>query len=543
MQGTIIENLSGRKLSVLVILLIIGQVICFLIGCIVAPSPATSQMILGTTCQDDRSNGTEPDQSKWYYPRGEGSCKHDDREHDHENRYKAFQVVYTFQMPIPRSGMILDYSRWQQNLIGVLQIDMDFSNQLQIAPQTPIVLDARLAYRNKEDSDKDWKPYASSKVTRYLECTSHDDAQHRANCGTIPLMELGSLYHDYYLLNIRLPLDTDKNINQNLGTIGDIWLTVINQSGGFTKVWVSLKTIFFPIVLSVLFWYWRRVNMLSRTPTLLEYMLLALGSALSFLNMPLEYLTLSYDMPFMLLLSDIRQGVFYAILLSFWLVFAGEHLMVQDGEQMSSLKTYWRHLSAVFVGCLALFVFDMCERGVQLRNPFFSIWVTSFGTKLAMTFILLAAISAGTYLLFLTYMIYKVFINISVKRQALPSMSSARRLHYEGIIYRFKFLMAATLLCASLTIIGFILGQASDGPLRWNDDIELQPISGFFTGVYGMWNIYIIALLCLYSPSHKKWPIEPSDQSLSEEIEFARLPNEPNEMLSLTAFARKTATE
>lgn len=79
--------------------------------------------------------------------------------------------------------------------------------------------------------------------------------------------------------------------------------------------------------------------------------------------------------------------------------------------------------------------------------------------------------------------------------------------------------------------------------MRWNDDIELQTISGFFTGVYGMWNIYIIALLCLYSPSHKKWPIEPSDQSLSEEIEFARLPNEPNEMLSLTAFARKTATE
>jgi len=45
---------------------------------------------------------------------------------------------------------------------------------------------------------------------------------------------------------------------------------------------------------------------------------------------PVEFLTLSYDMPFMLLLQDIRQGIFYAALLSFWLIFAGEHLMVSD---------------------------------------------------------------------------------------------------------------------------------------------------------------------------------------------------------------------
>jgi Wnt-binding factor required for Wnt secretion len=56
-------------------------------------------------------------------------------------------------------------------------------------------------------------------------------------------------------------------------------------------------------------------------------------------------------------------------------------------------------------------------------------------------------------------MIWKVFCNISAKRTSLPSMSGARRLHYEGVIYRFKFLMLATLLCAAMTVIGFILGQ------------------------------------------------------------------------------------
>lgn len=76
-----------------------------------------------------------------------------------------------------------------------------------------------------------------------------------------------------------------------------------------------------------------------------------------------------------------------------------------------------------------------------------------------LTFIILAGISAGMYFLFLSYMIWRVFCNISVKRASLPSMSSMRRLHYEGIIYRFKFLMLATLLCAAMTVIGFILNQ------------------------------------------------------------------------------------
>lgn len=49
-----------------------------------------------------------------------------------------------------------------------------------------------------------------------------------------------------------------------------------------------------------------------------------------------------------------------------------------------------------------------------------------------------------------------------MKRSSLPSMSVARRLHYEGIIYRFKFLMLATLICAASTIAGFIVGQVID---------------------------------------------------------------------------------
>lgn len=55
MPGTILENLSGRKLSVLVSILLVCQLTCFLVG-LISPSPATSQGILSTVCVDDNPN-------------------------------------------------------------------------------------------------------------------------------------------------------------------------------------------------------------------------------------------------------------------------------------------------------------------------------------------------------------------------------------------------------------------------------------------------------------------------------------------------------
>lgn len=543
MTGTIIENLSGRKLAVLVTFLLLCQLTCFLIGGLVAPMPANAQMMIATVCKDTTT--VKNDTTKWFYNRGKGACQNIGLENLHHDLSET-DFVFAFQMPLPRENMILDYSRWQQNLIGVLQIDIKYHSLMEIQPRSVITIDARMAYRNKGDPEEQWRLYTRSVEKRNLDCDIEIKSEHHLyNCSAMPLFELGSLFHDYYLLNIRLPVET-RDMNSHIGHIHDMSLIVINQNGGFTKVWVSLKSVFFPSIVAILVWFWRRIHMLQRKPVLLEKMLLSLGLALCLLNMPLEYLTLYFDLPFMLLLGDIRQGIFYSMLFSFWLVFAGEHMLIQDTSTQSSLKQYWRHLSAVATGCASLFIFDMCERGMQLRNPFYSIWVTDIGTNLALTFIILAGISTGIYFLFLCYMIWQVFINISHKRQSLPTMCSVRRLHYEGIIYRFKFLMLATLLCAALTIIGFTLGQVAEGQWKWDENIELEYTSAFFTGVYGMWNIYIFALLVLYAPSHKQWPAveDTSDtQNLSEEIEFTPLQERSSEISSLTSFLKKATID
>lgn len=112
------------------------------------------------------------------------------------------------------------------------------------------------------------------------------------------------------------------------------------------------------------------------------------------------------------------QGIFYATLMIFWLVFTGEHCINETGEtgEKHGLKAYWVKLAVVLFGCTCLFLFDICERGMQLRDPFYSIWADDVSTNLALAFIILAGVSAGVFFLFLCYMIYKVSMNLTQKQ-------------------------------------------------------------------------------------------------------------------------------
>lgn len=67
---------------------------------------------------------------------------------------------------------------------------------------------------------------------------------------------------------------------------------------------------------------------------------------------------------------------------------------------------------------------------------------------------------------------------------------------FQGLIFRFKFLMAVTLLCAALTVIFFIIGQVSEGHWKWGDqEVGLEYTSAFLTGTVST-RISLFATVC-----------------------------------------------
>uniref|UniRef100_A0A914YAV1 Protein wntless n=1 Tax=Panagrolaimus superbus TaxID=310955 RepID=A0A914YAV1_9BILA len=448
-------------------------------------------------------------------------------------------------MPHPRSGLELEYSPWFQFLLGMMDVEIEYTDKVTPESQFLIEFEIRMGYRTKADSPYSWNEFITTTIQRSLECSIDSDKRKPGyfyNCSTIDLFELGANNYPFYLLNIRLPINRTlckqdmKGPNCQLPLINDLRVIAIHQNGGFTAIWLWMKTLLCPLVVLATLWYYKRVAALNKPMVLIEKAILALGISLCVLDFPIEWISLWFRLPFMLLISDLRQGLFYTVLFSFWLIFAGENLITDSTR--SNFGDYWRNLASIFTASGSLLIYDLAERGMQLSNPFYSIWSSKNGSNLAYTVLYLAFASILAYLGFLIFKIYKVWQIMKQRRMTqFYQMNESRRIKTEAIIYRFKFLMIFTIVCAISTIASYIMKQWGEGQLHSDEPDEsflTQSTSTFFTGTFGMWNIYVLLLLSMYAPSHKYYA---NAQVLEEEDEDL-MPSIGTESSSMVTFVK-----
>nr|CDJ80253.1 Protein of unknown function DUF1171 domain containing protein [Haemonchus contortus] len=510
MVGTVVENLSNRKLLYILGSLLAIQIGFFLIGALYAPVPSSSMEYEMIKCKDE-SRG---ESGKWFHIRPRHCDVIGDLSSYTPTSFDLREIVFVAQMPHMRERIQLEYSPWFQFLLGLLQVEVEYSDIFKYVDGALLELEIRMGYRTNTDAADEWHDLIATNITRTLECTIPLDKKssgHMYDCGVIDLFEMGSNNYPFYLLNVRIPINqtacnaNPKSPNCQIGKIANLRVVTIHQNGGFTLIWLWLKTLVFPIVTAAIWWYWNRVDKLARKPVLLEKAIMALGISLAVLDFPLEWVSLILRVPFMLLLGDLRQGAFYGVLFAFWLIFAGEHLI--DDTTRNNIASYRFNLFFIAVASSLLLIYDICERGFQLSNPFYSIWSSEAGSVIAKFSVYAASLCTIIYFVFLFGKIWKVWFTIKSKRSAqLYRECENRRLKVESIIYRFKFLMLLTLLCAGLTITCYIMKQYGEAQIHSDDpedSVLTHSTSAFFTGTFGMWNIYVLLLLAMYAPSHK----------------------------------------
>ncbi|KAF4792294.1 protein wntless [Turdus rufiventris] len=120
MAGAIIENMSTRKLCIVGGILLVFQVIAFLVGGLIAPSPTTAVPYMSVKCIDVRKNHHK---TKWLMPWGPNHCKKlKDFDEAVSRQIEANDIVFAVHIPLPSKEM----SPWFQFMLFIMQLDIAF---------------------------------------------------------------------------------------------------------------------------------------------------------------------------------------------------------------------------------------------------------------------------------------------------------------------------------------------------------------------------------------------------------------------------------
>ena len=121
------------------------------------------------------------------------------------------EILYAFQIPLPRDNKVLRLYRWFQTMTSIMQLQVLFPPKLQNKLKNlelndtvishVIPLDVRLAYHNSDEQDDVWHEMAKGNVNKKFSCQK---SQYSLDCDMIELFELGSVHHQFYGINIKL---------------------------------------------------------------------------------------------------------------------------------------------------------------------------------------------------------------------------------------------------------------------------------------------------------------------------------------------------
>ncbi|XP_069185590.1 protein wntless isoform X2 [Procambarus clarkii] len=540
MPQTSINNLSVRHLNILASVSIMVVVTTVTVGTLVAPSPWTHTTVKGTKCMAQHSS-----QHEWFWPSGDHKCQSapagSSLESSHHN-ISIRHIIFAFQFPPTKHGA----SRWQQRLAGLLRLRLLHEGGQGPAAGTKLSLITRLGYTDGDDPHP--KLMAARMQDRQISChlrKKHKFGGSTYDCSPMPLVVLYSLYHDHYIINIKVPImegpaSKDFMINQEFDHIEDLYVSFISQDGHYTKVLVALQTVFFPAVVTLLAWYIRLLWQLCWSFTYFQIMLLFLAVALLLINCPWTYITLLANCPWVIILQDLSLGFFYGTFMTFLHFLT--YLYLEPVKRCPKVRTAMVQVISGYTA--TIFLIDVMEHAILLHNPLPYVWESLHLGLATITVLLVVA-----YLTYITFRVYSAVIVVQKRGQeeckGMDTDPFGKTCEFSrasvGPWWREAFMLVVSWLCVLLTAVEFVIKRLHDGMWIWEDifgNLEIENTSGLLLGIYSMWNVFTFVVLIVYPPV-----LPPVTPQVNLEVTAERPPEQPTQLRLRPPLRRQDAID
>jgi hypothetical protein len=474
-----VEHCSGRQLTAFSIFLCFCGIAFFIIGGS-GPTASTAHVVLFGTCIFNK----KPRVEEYTDCTGDGQ----QRLPDLSAAPRTHQNVM-FYADIPHRPFTM--SRWFHMVMSTLRIDVE-DYQADVDPAIKeIDGKGRFVFKvglfGRNSNTEEWKLLKVSNSFRDIVCSGL-----HLSCENVPFFHLHSSYYRHYHINLHATVQS-KSLRKI--KLKEVWFSVIHWNVKFSQIFLAVKTVLFPVSLILLVWYGYKIFGKGRQSWLLERLSFALGVALVTLNFPVDWIILVADAPGLTLWNDIRQGFFYTVLACFWLIFVSEH--AYEEKQSNSLQSYWKFIIPIILTCLTSLIYVLAERGIQISDPFHTVWTTEDTNPFIWAFIALIGCLAAIYGIILIVLGVMAMIrmyhgNFKQKTQG----------------FRLNFLLGATLITIILTIGGWLTMSVTESGQGSDEPYSLELSSAFPIGTYGLWNLYTFAVMILFSPAKIKDDID-----------------------------------